>query len=117
MCYLVKQNIDVSHCSEVHEDAAFGVLGYGSSMDADAFAVGYVLDLGQHLPELRRPRPFEGVRAFGDEVVGVLEGVLDDRSQAEGECDRAVNGFTVRSRSCQYDFDHDSGVYSDSRYP
>ena len=38
----------------------------------DAEAVGYVNEFGEELLELGRPCALDGIRAFGDEVVGIL---------------------------------------------
>ena len=55
------------------QNAAGGVLGDDAGMDSDAFSVGHVTDLRHVFAELGRPSHLEGVRTFGDEVVGVLE--------------------------------------------
>ena len=64
-------------------------------MDTDAGTVWYVNEFGEELFELGRPSAFDGVRAFRDEVVGVLKarngGGFFAIKEREGE--RAGYGF------------------------
>ena len=57
------------------QNAACGVLGDDAGMDSDAFSFGDVTYLRHVFAELGRPCHLEWVRAFGDEEVGVLEGL------------------------------------------
>ena len=43
-------------------------------MDADSFSVRDVLDERQEFLKSGRPSPLDGVRPFGDEVVGIFKG-------------------------------------------
>ena len=64
-------------------------------MDPDAGAVGYVNEFGEELLELGRPSALDGVRAFRNEVVGILKarngGGFFAIKEPEGE--RAGYGF------------------------
>ena len=72
----VNKFFDVFQRLVVDEYAAFGVVGACAQMDADAFSVGYVANLGHEFFELRRPCQSQRIRAGRDEVVAVLEGVI-----------------------------------------
>ena len=71
--YLVKQSVEVCHAVHVEQDAASGVFGERAAVYPDAGSVGYVDEFGEELFELGRPCALDGVRAFWDEVVGVLK--------------------------------------------
>ena len=65
--------MEVGHTCHVGEDASVRMFGERSSVDADTFAVRYVLDERQQFLESGRPSPLDGVRTCGDEVVGIFE--------------------------------------------
>ena len=97
---LVKQYIEAGHSFHIEEYAALRVLGYSAAVDADAGAVGDVLDLGKHFLELERESAFEGVCTGGDKEVGILEGlelasfeIEGFVEEVEGEC--AGDGFAL----------------------
>ena len=113
---LVKQCIEVRHAFHIEEDAAFRVLRDSASVEADAGSVGYVLDLREHLLELEREGAFEGVRAGGDEVVGVFEGlklmalvVVLPIEEVKGEC--AGDGFSLGLIAGQINGYHRSKIF------
>ena len=92
----VDKNADVCEGFEGYQYAARGVFGSGAHVDSDACPVGYLAYLRHEFLELRRPGVLEGVRAFRNEVVRVLERLIREGAvRVEGEGKRAVNGFPL----------------------
>ena len=89
------------HSHHVGEDTSGGVFGYRATMDADASAVGDVEDFGEELFELGRVRFVQGVRAFGDQEVAVLEGKDRDGSIVHWDRHCTGDGFAINGGSCQ----------------
>ena len=92
----VDKNADVREGFEAYEYAACGVLGACPHMDSDACSVGYLAYLRHEFFELRRPCVLEGVYAFRNEIVRVLERLIREGAVwVEGEGERAVDGFPL----------------------
>ena len=73
---LFDEYFEVGEGFEVDEDAALRVFGFGTEVDAYSLTVWNVTDLRHHLAELGRPCHPQGVRACGDEEVGVFQGLV-----------------------------------------
>lgn len=87
------------------------MFGFGAFMDADAGAVGHLIDEGQEFLELIRVGASKGVRTCGYDIQRVLEGVdgeifflaVVDGSRGERQYHLAEDGVTRLAGSCHLD--------------
>ena len=72
--YSVKQCFDAGKSVFIDEYASLGVFGARSPMDPNPFSIRHLVDERHEFFESRRVGHQQGVCAFRDEEVGVLEG-------------------------------------------